>query len=92
MEEINRIQLDKMVIQEETSVRQYETEISHIKTTQVQEAINIQQKGNNEEEKKTRIRQRGQERWDMHRKEWQKREANQLQDIEEESMASQENF
>ena len=89
MEEINRIQTDKMVIKEETGVRQYKTEI---KTIQVKGAIKIQQNGNNEEGKKTRMRHCGQERWDMHRKEWQKREAIQFQDIEEESRASQENL
>ena len=83
MEENKRTQTDEMVIQDQTGVRQYKTEISHVKTIKVEEAIKIQETGG---------QQRGQDRWDMNREEWQKGEANQLQDIEEESMASQENL
>ena len=89
VEENQRTHKDKVVRPEETNVRQYKTEISQIKTIKVKEAIKIQQKGIHEEEKKARTRQRGQDRWDMHREEWQKGETNQLQDIEEESLASQ---
>ena len=92
MEDNKRTHKHKVVRQEETNVRQHKTEISQIKTIKVREAIKIQQKGNNEEEKKTLMRQRGQDRWDMHREETQQGETKQLQGIEEESLASQESL
>ena len=45
MEENKRTQTDEMVIQDQTGVRQYKNEISHMKTIQVEEAIKIQQTG-----------------------------------------------